>query len=281
MIIDVHVHILSPDLINNVDSYKEREAHFKLIHTGPNVKYADAEKLITNMDQTGVDKTVVFGFPFRDPGLCRETNNYIIEACRKYPDRLIGFALAPPSDPGFEQEIGRCHEQGLQGVGELIPDVWQLDISDQAKVQSLAGVCRERNLPVLMHANEQVGHYYPGKGETGPARAYTFAVNNPELPIIYAHWGGGLFFYEFMPELKKELTNVYYDTAASPYLYVPSVYEAARLAGLIPKVMLGSDYPLLSPSRYYKEMDKTGLTSGEKEQIKGENAARLFNLEVK
>lgn len=276
MKIDVHVHILSPDFIKDVETYKEREAHFRLIHDGPGARYASAEDLVFNMEKTGVNKTVVFGFPFKDPGLCRETNNYIIESCKKYRDKLIGFALAPPLDPGFEKEVARCHENGLQGVGELIPDAQEFDISDPGQMKNLAGVCRERNLPVLMHANEQVGHYYPGKGETGPSRAYTFAVNNPELTIIYAHWGGGLFFYEFMPELKKGLTNVYYDTAASPYLYIPEVYEVARLAGITEKVMLGSDYPLLSPSRYFKEMDKTGLTEEEKELISGANAARIL-----
>ncbi|HOL16892.1 MAG TPA: amidohydrolase family protein [Bacillota bacterium] len=276
MIIDVHVHILSPDFIKAVDLYKEREAHFKLIHSGPKVKYATAEDLIASMDRCGVDKSVVFGFPFNDLGLCREANDYIIESCQKYQDRLIGFALAPPLNPGFEKEIARCHDKGLKGVGELIPDAGRFDIADQKQMKELAGVCRERGLPVLMHTNEQVGHYYPGKGGTGPARAYAFAVNNPGLTIIFAHWGGGLCFYEFMPELKKGLAHVYYDTAASPYLYQPRVYEAARLAEIIPKVMLGSDYPLLSPSRYFKEMAQTGLSEAEVELIAGQNAARVL-----
>ena len=40
--------------------------------------------------------------------------------------------------------------------------------------------------------------------------------------------------------------------------------------------MLGSDYPLLSPSRYFKEMEKTALTGEEKELIAGWNAARIL-----
>lgn len=276
MVIDVHVHILSPDFIREVETHKKRESHFRLLHSGPKVKYATAEDLLANMERCGVDKAVVFGFPFSDPGLCREINDYIIASCRKHAEKLIGFALAPPLAPWFEKEIARCHENGLCGVGELIPDAQHFNIADQKQMKNLAGVCRERALPILMHANEQVGHSYAGKGETGPSRAYAFAVNNPELTIIYAHWGGGLFFYEFMPELQKALTNVYYDTAASPYLYLPRVYEAARLAGIISKIMFGSDYPLLSPSRYFNEMDKTTLSTNEKEQIAGRNAARVL-----
>jgi predicted TIM-barrel fold metal-dependent hydrolase len=274
----MHVHILSPDIIQNVEIYKKREAYFKLIHTGPKVRYATAEDLIAHMELCGVDRAVVFGFPFTDPGLCRETNDYIIESCKKYKEKLIGFALSSPLDSGFEQEIARCHDGGLQGVGELIPDAQQYDISDLKQMKSLAFICRERNLPVLMHVNEQVGHYYPGKGSTGPDRAYAFAAGNPDLTIIFAHWGGGLFFYELMPELKKVLANVYYDTAGSPYLYRPSVYEAARLVGIVHKVLLGSDYPLLPFSRYLKDMEKTGLSAEDKELISGDNAARVLTV---
>jgi len=276
MKIDAHVHILPPQMIKNAEAIKEREAHFKLIHAGPKVKFATAEDLLAQMDETGIDKAVVFGFPFGDIGLCRESNDYIIESCQKYKERLIGFAMASPLDPCLEKEIARCHERGLQGVGELIPGAQHFDISDHKLMNSLTCVCRERQLPVLIHVNEQVGHIYPGKGATGPAEAYTFAVRNPDLTIIYAHWGGGLFFYELMPELKKNLTNVYYDTAASPYLYRPRVYEAARLAEVVPKVLLGSDYPLLSPARYFKEMDQTALSEEEKKMIAGDNAARIF-----
>jgi len=60
----------------------------------------------------------------------------------------------------------------------------------------------------------------------------------------------GLFCYELMPELRQSLRHVYYDTAASPFLFRPDVYQAARMAGVLDKVLLGSDFPLLSPARY-------------------------------
>jgi len=81
-----------------------------------------------------------------------------------------------------------------------------------------------------------------------------------------------------MPEVKESLRHVYYDTAASPFLFYPAVYETARLAGVLPKVLLGSDYPLLPPSRYYKEWAATNLNEEEKNGVWGENAARFFGL---
>lgn len=278
MIIDAHVHILAPDFIKDIRKNMDRDSHFKLLHDNPKAKFATAESTLENMDETGVDKSIIFGFCCLDPGMARETNDYIIETIERYPDRFIGFALVNPKDPGMEKELIRCHEAGLKGVGEVIPASLQIDISDQEQVKHLTAVCRKLELPILMHTNELVGHYYPGKGEIGPEQAYQFAINNPDNKIIFAHWGGGLFAYELMPEVQNALQNVYYDTAASPFLFRPVVYETARLAGVLPKVLLGSDYPLLSPARYYKEWAATDLGDEEKKAISGGNAEHFLGL---
>jgi predicted TIM-barrel fold metal-dependent hydrolase len=183
MKIDVHVHILAPDFIKDIRKNLDRDAHFKLLHDNPKAKFATAEDVLENMEKTGIDKSVVFGFSCLDPGMAREANDYIIETVKRYPDRFIGFAIVPPKDAGMEKELIRCHEAGLKGVGEVIPSSVQIDISDQDQVGAFTAVCRELGLPILMHTNELVGHYYPGKGEMGPEQAYRFAINNPDNRI--------------------------------------------------------------------------------------------------
>jgi hypothetical protein len=278
MKIDVHVHILSPEFIRDVKQNMERDAHFKSLHESPKSKFATAEILLENMDKNGIDKSVVFGFSCLDPGMCRECNDYIIDVASRYPDRLIGFAVVPPADAGMEKELIRCREAGLKGTGEIIPAAVRIDVSDQDQVGRFTALCRELDFPILMHADELVGHHYPGKGKMGPGKTYQFAVQNPGNRIIFAHWGGGLFFYEMMPELHESLKHVYYDTAASPFLYRPDIYQCARLAGVLDKVLLGSDFPLLSPARYYKEWAATSITEEEKAGIWGDNAVRLLFL---
>ncbi|MGD8942451.1 MAG: amidohydrolase family protein, partial [Desulfobacterales bacterium] len=81
-------------------------------------------------------------------------------------------------------------------------------------------------------------------------------------------------------EVKQRLKHVYFDTAASPYLYEPKVYRLAiELIG-VEKILFGSDFPLLPPARYIDEMQAAGLSDAEMEQICGLNAATLFNLAV-
>ena len=276
MIIDIHNHILSPEVIARAGHYMARDAHFKTLGESPKNKYAAAEDLVGQMRATGVDLAVAFGFAFKDPGLCHETNDYVIDAVRRYPDRLIGFACVSPLAPSLEAEVARCHEAGLVGVGELFPDGQGFDIADQGQVGHLAGLCREREMPLLLHINEQVGHAYPGKGATGPVRAAAFAEHNPGLTVILAHLGGGLLFYELMPEMRRALHDVHYDTAAMPFLYEKTLLRTAAAAGVLGKVLFGSDYPLISPGRYLEELDGMGLDSSQKALILEENAARVI-----
>ena len=70
---------------------------------------------------------------------------------------------------------------------------------------------------------------------------------------ILAHWGGGLPFYGLMKKEAPEILNkVYFDTAASPYLYRPAIYRlAAEMVGP-DKDPLRQRLPPAAPSRYLK-----------------------------
>ena len=91
--------------------------------------------------------------------------------------------------------------------------------------------------------------------------------------------GGGIFFFNVLKkEVKEGLKNVYFDTAASPFLYDPEIYKyAVEIAGL-DKILFGSDFPLLKPARYFKELENTGLAKTQIDAISGLNAAKLLKL---
>jgi predicted TIM-barrel fold metal-dependent hydrolase len=171
-----------------------------------------------------------------------------------YPERLSGFAVVSPAERGAAHEIERACDAGLRGVGELFPSGQRFDIADAALTAAFTGVCAERGIPVLVHANEPVGHYYPGKTDTTLRQLELFVEHSPDNDIILAHWGGGLLFYEAMPEIRRKFARVFYDCAASPFLYDSRIYETARQLGLESKILFGSDYPLISISRYTTEL---------------------------
>ena len=272
--VDFHVHVTPPEISANWRKYAENEPHFSLLSQSSRNRFASAEDVIAALDQTEFDKAVVFGFGFNDPGLCRLTNDYVIEKTKQFPERLTGFMSVSPNTAGVEKEINRCYAAGLRGVGEIFPGV-QCNIDDEKETRSLTSACIERNLPLIIHVNEPVGHYYPGKTDTGLRQIECFIENNPDLRIVLAHWGGGLLFYEAMPELREKFRNVYYDTAASPLLYGPEIYRAALSLGLVDKIIFGSDFPLLPLNRYLPALEP--LSSQDKDQILGGNALKLLS----
>jgi predicted TIM-barrel fold metal-dependent hydrolase len=130
----------------------------------------------------------------------------------------------------------------------------------------------------LFHASEPVGHPYPGKGKLTPGILYPFIKRHPGLKIILAHWGGGLPFYSLMPEVKQALSNVWFDTAASSFLYNPAIYEQIIGIAGAERILFGSDYPLVSQKRPLDEIDKLNLDSGVKTKILGSNIAGILGL---
>jgi predicted TIM-barrel fold metal-dependent hydrolase len=111
------------------------------------------------------------------------------------------------------------------------------------------------------------------------SQLYNFLQAYPSNRIVLAHWGGGLFFYALMKkEVREVLNNVWFDTAASPYLYTPDIYSVASEIVGHEKILFGSDYPLLKPGRYFEEMGSSDLSAESFKKIVGENAAQLLGM---
>ena len=277
MIIDVHTHIFSEDVCKHRESYFKGEEPFQLLYDSPKSRLVMAEDLIRSMDENGVDKSVTFGFPWKKEDYFKKNNDYILASVNKFPDRLIGLCCVDMYRPGAAKEVERCLDAGLSGVGELA--FYQSGIEAEAlkRLEPVMALCREKNMPVMIHTNEPVGHQYPGKTPNTLFQIYDLAKTFPDNKIILAHWGGGIFFYTLLKkEVKETLKNIYYDTAASPFLYSPEIYQAAINMAGIEKILLGTDYPLLSPARYFRELESVGMSPQEKEQICGGNAAQLL-----
>lgn len=262
----------------NRSDYMEQDAWFATLYADPKHRLASAEDVVASMDAAGVDRTVVMGFPWHKGSTCREHNDYIIEAVRRFPDKLIGFACIQPLDARDAQELDRCLSAGLLGLGELGPDGQKFDIEDRWVLQASVEVLQHHKRPLLVHSSEPIGHTYAGKGQTFPWRLLKLAQNFPELQIVLAHWGGGLPFYELMPEVREATRNVYYDSAASTYLYGFDVFPVvASLVGH-ERILWGTDYPLLSQAKFLDRVRSSGLAPGQLEAVLGGNAARLLRL---
>ncbi len=261
-----------------MDECRKEEPYFDLLCSSPKNRNVTAEQVLEAMDSSGVDRSVIFGFGFRSQDRCRRENDYVIEAVSRYPDKFTGFATVNAAAGGVREELERCKASGLRGVGELMGAGQGADMADKNCMEELCGFCADNGWPLLVHVNEGVGHYYPGKTEDSIHRAETLAAHFPDTTFIFAHLGGGLCFYEAMPELRSQLSKVYYDSAAFPFLYRKEALDALKALGLVPKLLYGSDFPLLGLERYRSLVRETSFTQGEREAFFGGNAAALLGL---
>lgn len=279
MIIDFHTHVVPSGIKERRADYARRDACFSLLYAEPKAKLATAEEVIASMDEHGIDKSVILNLGWVSHELCVETNDYILEAIARYPERLIGFCVIQPlaGDKALK-ELERCARNGVKGIGEMRPDVQDFDLKDSSVMRPVIETAVKHNLIFLTHASEPVGHQYFGKGNITPEAIYPFILNFPDLKVVCAHWGGGLPFYALMPEVAEALSNVYFDTAATPFLYKPQIFQQiADIAGS-DKILFGSDYPLLSPKRIIDQLESTGLSQEDKAKILGGNAQRLLSI---
>jgi len=279
MIIDFHTHIFSPQIEKNRSKYVTLDPCFAMLYANPKASLATADELITSMDEAGIDISVILNIGWTTNELCIETNDYILESVARYPQRLVGFcAVQPNSHDKAIVEIERCAKAGMKGVGEMRPDIQGFDLQNKEIMAPIIEVMRKYKLILLAHTSEPVGHPYPGKGSITPDMLYPFITSFPDLTIVCAHWGGGLPFYALMPEVKKVMDNVFFDTAASPFLYSPQVYnQVIELVGT-EKILFGSDYPLLAQNRLIKEVKSLNLPTKAENLILSGNAQRLLGI---
>jgi predicted TIM-barrel fold metal-dependent hydrolase len=279
MIIDFHTHVLPPQVKKDRNRYARNDSAFAQIYGDYKVKIATAEELVENMERDGVDISIIVNYGWSTHEFCVLTNDYIMEVVNRHPKRLVGFgAVADYHSEDSFKEIERCVRGGLRGIGELRPDCQPPGFSQKKAIEPFAALLRKHKLFLMTHASEPVGHIYPGKGTVSPGMLWWFISAFPDLTTVCAHWGGGLPFYALMPEVNRALANVYFDTAASPFLYRPEIYrQVSQLIGA-EKILFGSDFPVMSPGRILKEIDTAGLSEEDKKNITSGNARRLLGI---
>ncbi len=279
MIIDFHTHVFPDFFREKGPALFTEEKAYKTLYSSPQTRVVGIKELLENMDDAEIHRSVIFGFPWEKTEHFQRHNDYIIEAVHRRPDRFIGFCSFSPLSPQGPEEAERCLQAGLSGVGELALYGAGLSARVTEALKDVMALCSRFDAPLLLHTNEPVGRNYAGKTPMTLRQIYLFLKAYPSNRIVLAHWGGGILFYALMKkEIRDVLQNVWFDTAASPFLYIPAIYRIAGEIAGFEKILFGSDYPLIKPQRYFKEIASVSLSPTQTRQITGSNAAQLLGL---
>jgi len=243
VIIDAHNHVGGPD---KSDGAKQ-----------------SPEEIIAKMNQTGIDKAVIFPFNEINPGISFSlANNYIAAAVKKYPSRLIGFARL---DPNYEEkallELERAvNKLGLRGV-KLHPSSQNFSLDDPI-VLGIIEKAAELKIPIIFDS---------GKPLSPPRKIGVLAERAPDATIIMAHMQGPMYL-----EVAEEFNNIYLGTTGM--FNLAKIQEALLRLGAA-KLIAGSDSPYIQQRREIKKFDLTpGIRKEDKALVLGENMKEILGL---
>lgn len=296
MIIDAHTHRYPADIHTDPVAWarKAGEPHWAglvshAVNGSPMQGFADGGKMLADMDAAGVDHAVLLGWYWEKQETCDWHNTHMQQWVSEAPERFSAFASSQPAEGAAAYDSIRraIEEQGFTGIGEMLPQV-QGYAKDNPTWHKILAWAQDNAIPVNLHVTEPVGGDYAGRVTTDLADYEWYAREFPNLKIIAAHWGGGLPFYELRRGIRKVFANVYFDTAASPLLYDPRIFQAVTDIVGSDKILFGSDYPLrLYPRRddpdfgladFIEEIRGAELSAETRFKILGDNARQLLGL---
>ncbi|TVR50347.1 MAG: amidohydrolase [Puniceicoccaceae bacterium] len=291
--VDAHVHLYPPEVARDPARWAEAwgERHWAgqvLDRPGRRSRQAfpDLDGLLREMDRLGIERSVLQGWYWENKDTCEFHNRFYAACLRRAPDRLIAFATVQPSGIGgvehAREEMRKARDEGFSGLGELCPHLGGGRPADGGwrEVWELAA---DWGWPVTLHVSEPAGTVYPEKTDT-PLEDFLLLVEaHPGLRPIFAHWGGGLPFFELNRRARRLLAAAAYDTAASPLIYGRKIWHHGPLLAGAERVVFGSDFPLLGnpekgslPERILRELGSAELTETERAAIGRDNFLRLL-----
>ena len=178
------------------------------------------ERRIHDMDETGIDRQVIFltapGVQIFDAptanDLAVSSNDELAAACKKHPDRFIGLAAVAPQDPQTAaKELERCVKTlGMKGA--VINSHTKGEYLDNHKFWDIFAAAEALDVPIYLHPRNPSPKLLEPMREVGlDAAIFGFGVETglhllriitggvfdrfPRLRIVVGHLGEALPFW--------------------------------------------------------------------------------------
>jgi hypothetical protein len=225
---------------------------------------------------------VVFTVDERLTGRPHLTNDAILDFARAHADFVLPFVSVDPTRgaPAVAEARRLVATGEVRGL-KLHPPLQQFFPNDSI-AYPLYEVFAEAKLPVLFHT----GHSGIGTGMRGgggirlkygqPMHIDDVAVDFPDMPIVLAH--PSFPWQDEAISICLHKPQVYIDLSGwSPKYFSPTLVQYANTL-LKHKVLFGSDYPWITPDRWFADFEKIDIRDEVRPLILKQNAARLFGL---
>jgi len=227
-------------------------------------------KLLEYADRMGISRLCVFmGMSWNydpPPEFMRRSNDEVLQAVRKFPDRAFGFVyLNPKHTQASLDELNRCVRDGpMVGV-----KLWVATHCNDPALDPLVARAIELKAPVLQHTWIKVTGNLPG--ESTPMDLAELAARHPKATFFCAHCGGD---WELGLRAIRPHPHIYADiNGGDPTAGFTEMAVRELGAG---RVLYGSDAGGRSFASQLAKVFGAEIPDAAKRLILGENLKRLL-----
>ena len=277
--IDVHAHPSTRPWYESMRPYFEAlESYYKTPF-----RVRTDEEMAGEFLQAGVGAMILAWDAETTTRLPATTNEYVASVRDRFPGAIIGAwaSVDPWKGEGAVRELDHAvRDLGLAGV--KFQGIAQAFFPNDRRFYPLYEKCVELSVPVQFHTGTTgLGAGTPGGmglklKYTQPIHLDDVAADFPGLTVIGCHpsWP----WQSEMIAILLHKENVYMETSGwSPKYFTPELKK--EIAGrLQDKVMFGSDYPVLSYERLFRDWDAEGYPAAVLDKVFLANARRILRL---
>lgn len=235
-------------------------------------RYMSPEGVLSLLDEAGIDYGVALA-EYNPIVTGVVPNEYIAEFCSR-SERLIPFASVNPwltPDPArkFEEALSKLKMKGLK----IYPSYQHIYPNDE-RLYPVYRKAQDHGVPVMFHTGSSIFRGSKIK-YSNPIHLDDVAVDFPDLKIVMAHGGRGVWYREAF-FLARHHKNMYLEISGLPpknlLKYFPELEKIAD------KVVFGSDFPGAIIKTCVEDFESLPLSCEVKRKILGENAARILGI---
>lgn len=274
-VIDFRFRPNTPEIINGIKNSAMFKAACKAIGFDAR-KPQPLEEIVADLDRLGVELGVITGRDCETTYGSPANNGSVLEFCRKYPNKFVGFwGIDPHRKMAAVHEIVKAVEEyGMKGIA-IDPYLAHMPACE-ARFYPLYTKCAELGIPVFitMAPPPQVAGALMDYCD--PRQVDQVARDFPELTLIMSHGG-----YPYVNEAVYAClrnANVYMDISEYERAPMVDVYVQAMKTMITDKVLFASAHPFIELADALDAYAHFDFTDEVRHKIMYENARKVLKL---
>ena len=239
----------------------------------------DADTYLRMMDEAGVEHSLLIAVRAGDRrmrGSFEIPYSKVAAWCAAHPDRFSGLAGVDPTR-GIAQLADLRHAIDELGfVGAHSYPHWFSLPPDAAQWYPIYATCAELDVPIMMQVGQNLIYQKDVRlpSVARPILLDRIAIDFPELTLIGIHVGTPWADEMIAMAWKHERVFIGIDAYAPRHLPANLVRYMDSYGSR--KVLLGTDWPVISPGRGVSEVKALGLRAESEARVLRENALAVF-----